>query len=175
MTLIAASRSGENLHHLSRGIIASSASREISRFATGWRLGNNRSMQFKRRDLRSKHLRGQVAWLALCGMLFGALAPSISQWLAAAGDKAWIEICSASGARSIAIDTGPDSAPMDKAVSVPCPFCLLQNDLPAVSSTNAVILVDRIAVDAEQAFATPRHHDLPFLDAHPSRAPPFLS
>ena len=133
-------------------------------------------MLFERFDLMSRHLRRQVAWLALCGVLFGALAPSISHWLAASGDKAWIEICSAGGARSIAIDTGPDSAPMDKAVSVPCLFCLLQNDLPAVSSTNAVFLVDRKAVDAEQAFATQRvRHDRSFIDAHPSRAPPFLS
>ena len=49
-------------------------------------------------------LRRRVAWLALCAVLFGAAAPSVSRWLAATRPgQTWVEVCSVGGTKRIAL------------------------------------------------------------------------
>ncbi|MDR0478409.1 MAG: DUF2946 domain-containing protein [Burkholderiaceae bacterium] len=46
----------------------------------------------------SSRLRKTLAWLALCGMCFGAVAPGVSKWLAATRQAAdWVAVCDGHG------------------------------------------------------------------------------
>jgi hypothetical protein len=122
-------------------------------------------------------LHRRVAWLALCALLFGSLAPSLAQAAAAFTGKSWVEICSATGATRIQVDA--DTDPLSGAGGAPeqCAFLLLLQHLPALAdaappdlpatphSCGAVFVC---AIDSPPAA-------LVFRDAHPSHAPPRLS
>jgi len=53
----------------------------------------------------------QATSLALCVVLFGALAPAISHSLASATGSTWVEICSVTGPKRMMLDTGSPLAP----------------------------------------------------------------
>lgn len=73
-----------------------------------------------------------TAWVALLALLFGALAPTVTQAMVAGGDRAdWLQVCSVSGMVWVQADTGevrdqqPDGgSPMGDA-SQHCPWCTL--------------------------------------------------
>ena len=64
-----------------------------------------------------------TSWLACFAIVLNALAPAISQALAAHDGRSagWVEICSAAGVRMVAAD---DSVPADDATHAACPFCV---------------------------------------------------
>jgi hypothetical protein len=116
----------------------------------------------------------QLAWLALCALMIGAVAPSISHLLARSQSDAWADICRASGAQPGARDLGVQpvpSAPM--AADIHCGYCLLQHHSPVVptptySLTVAVASADRLPVGGGGTTLFKR-----FLwRAHHARAPP---
>jgi Protein of unknown function (DUF2946) len=123
----------------------------------------------------------QLAWLALCALLMGAVAPSISLLLArsqsGAWADAWADICRASGAQPGARDLGvqtPPSAPM--AADIHCGYCLLQHYSPVVPTPTyslnvAIASADRLPVGGGGTTLFKR-----FLwRAHHARAPPAFS
>ncbi len=91
-----------------------------------------------------------TAWVALFALVLGALAPTVTQAMVAAGDRGdWLEVCSVSGMVWVQADTGevsqqqPDGSAPDSGASPHCPWCTLhggaaglptaalQPDLPA--------------------------------------------
>ena len=123
-----------------------------------------------------KWLHQRIAWLALCAVLFAAIAPSVSHLLAAAGGKAWVDICSVYGPKRVELQIGSQKTHDIPSLMVHCPFCLLQNDLPFIPQSagnsrfapmRAESIVDHIALHTPQS--------RPAKTAHLTRAPPFIS
>jgi hypothetical protein len=121
-------------------------------------------------------LRRRVAWLALCAVLFGAAAPSVSRWLAATRPgQTWVEVCSVGGTKRIALDDGESKAPAGDAGGEHCPYCRLQSDLPvALLPTHEVVLAATRGESVAWA-ATPALRPRTVWAAHRSRAPPARS
>lgn len=127
-------------------------------------------------------LHRRLAWLALCAVVFGAFAPTISKTLAAAQPSAWVEVCTTSGIQRISVDQDVPQDASKKQPNLPaaadghCGYCLLQAHCPAVPSTpHAVTVVaaasDRLPVGSggttlPKRFARSAHHP---------RAPPAFS
>lgn len=120
-----------------------------------------------------------TAWVALFALVFGALAPTVTQAMVAGGERAdWLEVCSVSGMVWVKADTGevaepmPDgSAPSDSA-SQHCPWCTLHGGaagLPVVHSSPALPL--RLT-DLPPAFYRAPLGATVWASAQ-SRAPPF--
>lgn len=127
------------------------------------------------------HLSGwlhrRLTWLALCAMVFGALAPSISKWLATSQGIAWIEVCSAQGTKRIAVDLNGKQTPEAPAMADShCGYCLLQQHSPFVPTVPAAwdfapVPSDRLALGSGGTTIFKRF----IRDAHPTRAPPAFS
>ena len=123
-------------------------------------------------------LHSPILWIAILAVLWGVLAPSLSHFLVSSSGQAWIEVCTSTGTKLIAVDT--DEAPDDQKnnihTGVHCPYCRLQQDLPAVAHAPGVlVLADGTVrgVPAPPALTPP----LPAAvwPAHHSRAPPRFS
>lgn len=125
----------------------------------------------------SLRLRFLVLRLALVALLFGAVAPSLSALLAQAAGKVWVEVCTASGTQLVAVDAGdgPDESGHAQSAAH-CPYCRLQQDLPAIAHAPAVLVLADGSVRRTPPVATarPRAADVPW-PAQRSRAPPALS
>ncbi|ANN76320.1 DUF2946 domain-containing protein [Bordetella flabilis] len=124
-------------------------------------------------------LRTYATWLALCAMCFGAIAPTVSKWLASgAGRTLWVELCSETSAtHAIAISIAaeePSSHPV--AGDEHCPYCALVHHLPFIPPTAAVFIA---ALPAMASVYTDAGIELPQTHqprrAHAPRAPPFIS
>ena len=122
-------------------------------------------------------LHRRLAWLALCAMVFGGFAPSISKFLAATQGTAWVEICGTGGAKLVAVDLGSKKLPEAPiAVDSHCSYCLLQHHSPGVPSDpytwkGATISTGRLLIDGGGTNVFRRF----IRDAHPTRAPPAFS
>lgn len=123
------------------------------------------------------HLRRQVTWLALCAVTFVAIAPAISHWIAASTGLTWVEICSVSGPKRVALDTGSTPAPTeDHASTSHCPFCRLQNHLPALPQSDiALVILTAVQGDTPSAQDTLPLRTKPLWAQALSRAPPAFS
>jgi len=123
-------------------------------------------------------LRQRAAWLALCATVFASIAPVISHWFASSRGQAWVEICSATASKRVALQTG--SAPLpagDHDGTTHCPFCRLQNDLPLCPPSNIAFIVVAAPDDGDAARAPeapPARGRLLWTIAL-SRAPPLFS
>jgi hypothetical protein len=121
--------------------------------------------------------RRYIAWLALCAMCFGAVAPSISKWLASTQDIAWVDVCSEAGPEHVAISTAPEKAPKAPAMGDDyCAYCALVHHLPFVPPTAVAFTPQATAyvpvhpaARVEPPVARPERH------AHAPRAPPALA
>lgn len=123
-----------------------------------------------------------MLWVATMAVLLASLAPGISRVLSGLRHQqvAWVEVCSAQGARWVAVDAGDVVA--DPAKQKPlaahgdghCPFCLLQgHDMappPAVFTPNVLAGVDELPFLFLHA-PTPLHAWSKAL----ARAPPLLA
>lgn len=122
-------------------------------------------------------LHRQLAWLALCAMVFGAVAPSISKFLAATQGIRWVEICGTSGSKHVTVDSGSNKvseAPI--AGDSHCDYCLLQHHSPIVPTDpytwkTGTVLTDRLLTCSGRTTIFKRFT----RDAHLSRAPPAFS
>lgn len=122
-----------------------------------------------------------TAWAALLGLLMMVFAPLVSQ--AVGADRAWLEICSASGPKFVqlnaadAADAGTSDQPVQKSAAHPlehCPYCSLHAS--ALGMPPAPLVVPLAVAHRElppaffEAPATPHA----WLTAQP-RGPPFLA
>jgi len=122
-------------------------------------------------------LRLQVTWLALCAVTLASISPAISQWIASSSGTTWVEICSSAGIKRVALDS--DKAPVpagDHGGTTHCPFCRLQNDLPAVPPSSITHI--QVVEAQEQKPPIPvasAVHTRPAWPSALSRAPPQIS
>ena len=121
-------------------------------------------------------LHRRLAWLALCAMVFGAFAPSISKWLATSQGFAWIEVCSAQGTKRIAVDLSSKQTPEAPAMADShCAYCVLQQHSPALPTPSycwqtVAVVSNRLLVSDSSSFFKR------FVrEAHFARAPPDFS
>lgn len=124
----------------------------------------------------TRPVRSLTAWIATFAILVTALAPALSQAAyRASGDAMWLEICTASGIRHVAVDAGPEETGNDLAPAVKvCVFCsLFAGALPAPWGAIGVPAVRGEALGAIFSLPLPRPR-LPWAAAHP-RAPPALA
>ena len=122
----------------------------------------------------SARLRQQVTWLALCAIAFVAIAPTVSHWIATSTGFPLVEICSVSNTKRIALDTGSTPTPTGDHNGTPhCPFCRLQQHLPALPTADAVFFqLAPIHNHVQSAFDTSPLHHKHFWTLALSRAPP---
>ncbi len=100
-----------------------------------------------------------TAWVALLALVFGALAPTVTQAMVAGGDRAdWLQVCSVSGMVWVQADTGevrdqqPDGgSPMDDA-SQHCPWCTLHGGVAGLSPASHSIDLPPRLTDLPPAF-----------------------
>jgi hypothetical protein len=122
-----------------------------------------------------------AAWLAMCVMVFGALAPAVAQAMVSASDRGpWIEVCGASGMVWIKAEgvagagdqmPEPDSSMGDMVKH--CPWCSIHGGAAALPVHAAHV---PSLTPAEQSFAEPA--TVAFATKPPrsqqARAPPVL-
>jgi len=120
-----------------------------------------------------------TAWIACLAMLFGALAPALSQALPAATGAPWAEICSISGTKLVNVGAAPgEDAHGTKHVAFHaehCPLCATHAGAFALPAT-AGFTIPLIAPQATHPvlfFQSPR--PLAIWTVAQSRAPPSLS
>jgi hypothetical protein len=122
-------------------------------------------------------LHRRLAWLALYAMVFGAFAPSISKFLAANQGISWVEICSTSGAKRVAVVLGSKKLPeAPMAGDSHCGYCLLQHHSPVVPTDPyaweaATVSTSRLLIGSGGTTVFKRF----IRDAHLTRAPPAFS
>jgi len=100
-----------------------------------------------------------TAWVALLALVFGALAPTVTQAMVAGGDRAdWLQVCSVSGMVWVQADTGevrdqqPDGgSPMGDA-SQHCPWCTLHGGVAGLPTAPHSIDLPPRLTDLPPAF-----------------------
>lgn len=105
-----------------------------------------------------------MAWVAALAILLGALAPTVSHGMRAWAHApvTWVEVCSSTGAKLIAISTTSDQKqglPSGEHGGEHCPFCLPHAGDAAVLPTPLPML----------ALTTPGAEALPALFLHAPR------
>lgn len=116
----------------------------------------------------------RLAWLALCAMIFGAFAPSISKLLVATQGISWSDVCSASGAKRVVVNLVFSETPeMPMAGDVHCGYCLLQHYSPVIPTTFyswelSLMSTGRLLIGSGGTTVFKRF----IRDAHRTRAPP---
>lgn len=117
-----------------------------------------------------------TAWLAALALVFGALAPVVTQAMVrASGPSDWVEICSVSGMSWVKADTGEvateDQQPMGDSASHHCPWCALHGGAAGAPSVHALPALGPLpSLQPAQALVSVSS-PLVWNDAHP-RAPP---
>lgn len=126
---------------------------------------------------RSLGMRSLVLRLAMAALLFGTFVPSLSTMLIDASGKTWVEVCTASGTQSVAVDAGDAPDESGQGLSGPhCPYCRLQQDLPAIAHAPGVlVLADGSVLSVPPVHASPPPPEDAPWPALRSRAPPHLS
>lgn len=121
-------------------------------------------------------IRAHLLWIAVLAVLWGALAPSLSSWIGSAQGKTWIEVCTSTGTKLIALET--DDVPAKSSVHTGdhCPYCRIQQDLPAIAHAPGVLV---LADGSVRRVLQPQEVTQPLpaavWPAHRSRAPPSFS
>ncbi|HUL96125.1 MAG TPA: DUF2946 domain-containing protein [Usitatibacter sp.] len=126
----------------------------------------------------TSNLRRRISWMALWAVMFAALAPAISHWVAARTGQAWGEICSAAGIQRVAIDQDSKPSPSGghEFESGHCPFCRVQDHLPVLlTPVFALVVLSAIRRCALSAPLSQPPRAISFWAPALSRAPPSLS
>lgn len=85
--------------------------------------------------------------VALFAMLMAAFAPTLSHALQAGGIKAWVEVCTALGAKWVASDsstTTDEAAPATAHDLQDCLYCVLQVHSPALPNAPVIGLAPTV-------------------------------
>lgn len=92
--------------------------------------------------------RRRIAWIALIAFWALALVPTVSRALAfASGDGAWAEVCTAQGARLVALEGRDSPLPQASPALDHCEFCSLGLDNVAPPPATAATLPLPLATD----------------------------
>lgn len=119
-------------------------------------------------------IRHRILWVVMLAVFFGSLAPSLTTFVGNAAGKTWVEVCTSTGTQLMALGNKEAPEPDSLHASGHCPYCRLQQDLPAIAHAPGVlILADGSVrgVPEPPALAPPIFAAI--WPAHQSRAPPF--
>lgn len=125
-----------------------------------------------------RRLRTRILWMAALAVLFGSVAPTLTTFLASSSGQTWIEVCTSTGTKLVAVDTGeaPDDQEHKVHTGVHCPYCRLQQDMPAIAHAPGVLV---LADGSVRGVPPPPAQTTPLVSAiwpaHHSRAPPAFS
>lgn len=118
-----------------------------------------------------------TAWVALLALVFGALAPTLTQAMVASGERGdWLEVCSVSGMVWVKADTGelaqqpPDGGPAGQH----CPWCTLHGGVAGLPAAQALPELPPRLTDLPPAFYRAPLSATVWAPAQ-SRAPPFAA
>jgi type II secretory pathway pseudopilin PulG len=119
-----------------------------------------------------------VAWIALLGILFAALAPTLSHAVVpAVAAAAEVQICTANGMIAIAVDGGGPvkGLPAPDHMLKHCPYCIAHGGAPGLPPVQAFVLpVLRQTTSHPSLFYRSAAPLFAWTIANP-RAPPALS
>jgi hypothetical protein len=122
-------------------------------------------------------LHRRLAWLALCAIIFAALAPSVSKLLATSQGSAWNEICSLNGTKLLSVDLStkpPPDAPI--VADKHCGYCFLQQHSPFVPTPPYSLAMEVASADCLPVGSGGTTFFKRFIrDARHTRAPPAFS
>ena len=116
-----------------------------------------------------------VSWLAILAIVMAALAPAVSHALGKSSPVTWMEICTSTGSKLVAVDgeaAGQGSVPGAAHLLEHCPFCSLHGgSMGMPPAANAVIAVVPIPAEVPAAFLHATRTLDVWVSAQP-RAPP---
>jgi hypothetical protein len=86
-------------------------------------------------------LRRQVTGFALCAVIFAAIAPALSHWIASVTGRPQVGGCSVSALQHVTpnADSAPTPVEEGYAGASHCPFCRLQDHLPVLPAFSVSI------------------------------------
>ena len=116
-----------------------------------------------------------TSWMAILAVLMMAFAPLVSQ--AVGANRAWLEICSASGPKFIQADAGSSDQPNKQSTAYPlehCPYCSLHASALGMPPAPLVVLPVIEQRDVPLAFLSAPSTLHAWRTAQP-RGPPFLA
>lgn len=123
-----------------------------------------------------QRLRNRILWIAAAMLLFSALAPSLTSFVGSHAAQTWIEVCTSTGTKLVPMDAEEDSEQHSMHTGVHCPYCRIQQDLPAIAHAPNVLV---LAEGSVRGIPLPPELTPPFTaavwPAHRSRAPPSFS
>ena len=125
-----------------------------------------------------RRLRTRILWMAILAVLFGSVAPSLTTFLPSSSGQAWIEVCTSTGTKLVAVDVDETQDDQKNSIhtGVHCPYCRLQQDLPAVAHAPGVLmLADGSVREVPEPPALTPPLPAAVWPAHHSRAPPQFS
>lgn len=110
----------------------------------------------------------------LCVMWLGAVAPAVSRIADVAKGRVWVEVCSSTGSKWVAMDTG-EELPSRGGHEAHCTFCVLQADQPLVLGEFPPLVFAEFECSSKAPGFSPASLEriaflMPFC-----RAPPFTS
>lgn len=123
-----------------------------------------------------RRVRARILWIALLAVLLGSIAPSVTSFAASTFGRTWIEVCTSTGTVMVAVDADEAPAGQGQHAGVHCPYCRLQQDLPAIANAPGVlVLADGSVRGVPQSLSPTPPVAAPVWPAHHSRAPPQIS
>ncbi|MBB2776537.1 UNVERIFIED_ORG: hypothetical protein HNP28_001852 [Comamonas terrigena] len=102
----------------------------------------------------------------------------MTTFLTSSSGQTWIEVCTSTGTKLVAVDTGeaPDDQGHKIHTGVHCSYCRLQQDIPAIAHAPGVLV---LADGSVRVVPPPPAQTIPLVQAiwpaHQSRAPPAFS
>ncbi|MFN9152103.1 MAG: DUF2946 domain-containing protein [bacterium] len=128
---------------------------------------------------RTVRARRAVAWIACVALLFSALSPVVARVMLAAqpGSTTWLEVCTSTGMKRVAIDVGAasdGSLPDSASAGADCPFCLLHAaaGLPGSVAASGLLVPQQAKSAPPLAKDTWRQPSGPTWTLASPRAPP---
>lgn len=123
-----------------------------------------------------QRLRHRILWLTAAVLLFGSVAPSLTTFVGKHSGTTWVEVCTTEGTKLVALESGEDSEQHGIHTGVHCPYCRIQQDLPAIAHAPGVLV---LADGSVRGVPRPPEPTQPLpaavWPAHHSRAPPSFS
>lgn len=130
--------------------------------------------------MKAQRYRHSIVWIAALAILWGVLASSFIAARGASTGQSWVEVCTSTGSKLVALSTldvpHDDDSEMAGHAGDHCPYCRLEQDLPAIPHASAeTLLADAFVHEVPAAFERHRPHHEAVWPAHRSRAPPDIS
>lgn len=121
-----------------------------------------------------------TAWIALCAIVLGAVAPALSHALSrfGDGDKRWVEVCTVAGTKLVAVDDSGEKGKAGDADVFPaerCPFCSTHGGAPALPATQIMPFSLNGTIEEVPSLYLHAPRPLFIWAASQPRAPPVLS